>query len=646
MPANVLPLWPPPRRIVRAAGAFALGERLPWRCAAEAPVTLDAALARIAAALRRHGVALVRADGGEAELTLRVAGAGVGLPAQGYRLAVTTRGIELAGADERGLFYGACTLAQWIALAHDAESVPARELPGVEIEDWPDLLRRGAMLDVSRDKVPTMATLHALVDRLASWKLNELQLYTEHTFAYRGHEMVWKDASPLTADEVRELDDHCAAVGIELVPNQNSFGHFHRWLAHEPYRHLAEVPEGVEHPFGDRREPFSLCPTDPGSLALLADLYDQLLPNFRSRELNVGLDETFDLGKGRSAAAVAERGKVRVYLEFLQQVHALVAERGHRMQFWGDIIIEQPELIPELPKDAIALEWGYEADHPFLEHAQRFAASGLEFVVCPGTSSWNSLAGRADNALRNLALGAVAGRQAGARGFLITDWGDFGHLQPLPVSYLGFLAGAGFAWNVEAAASPLDHPWPELLSRWAFGEAGASAGALAEAALVLGNAYLHTGARQKNGTALFFLLTFAHREDLTHRRYAGMSEETLRATERLIEGAAVKNADGPADTAEGALLRTELTWVAGLLRLACRLGRARLAAGPASPVPELPAEVRAALAAELAPLIEEHGTVWLARNRPGGRTDSVTRLRRLAGLLTGGNEGETGSNGP
>ena len=222
---------------------------------------------------------------------------------------------------------------------------------------------------------------------------------------------MWRDASPLTAEEVRALDAHCAARGIELVPNQNSFGHMHRWLVHEPYRQLAEVPEGFEHPFGDRREPFSLCPIDPGSLALLADLYDQLLPNFQQPQLNVGLDETFDLGQGRSAAAVAERGSERVYLDFLLQVHALVAARGHRMQFWGDIIIEQPELIPELPADAIALEWGYEADHPFAEHARRFAASGLEFYVCPGTSSWNSLAGRADNALRNLALAAVAGRE-------------------------------------------------------------------------------------------------------------------------------------------------------------------------------------------------------------------------------------------
>ena len=638
MPTTVPPLWPPPRHLTRTGGVLRLPDTLRWQADVGGP-TLDAALTRIAAALVDRGVELLAGDGDGALRWRR----GSDLPPQGYRLDVHARGIDVVAADDAGVFYGACTLAQWLALDHaeSADQGGGRELPLVRIEDWPDLRRRGAMLDVSRDKVPTMATLHALVDRLASWKLNELQLYTEHTFAYRGHEVVWRDASPLTAEEVRELDDHCAAVGIALVPNQNSFGHLHRWLVHEPYRRLAEVPEGIEHAFGERREPFSLCPTDPGSLALLADLYDQLLPNFRSRELNVGLDETFDLGKGRSAGAVAERGRVRVYLEFLQQVHALVAARGHRMQFWGDIILEQPELIAELPADAIALEWGYEADHPFLEHTQQFAGSGLEFLVCPGTSSWCSLAGRADNALRNLALAAVAGREAGAAGCLITDWGDFGHLQPLPVSYLGLLAGAGFAWNVDAAATPLGHPWRDLLGRWAFDDPG---GGAAEAALTLGDAYLRTGATQKNGTALFYLLAFPQ-QDLTQRRYAGLSTDGLTATEEWVAGAAAALARAAGPEPEAALVRRELGWVAGLLRLACRLGRARLGAGRTATVPELPAAARAELAAELAPLVDEHADVWLARNRPGGRADSVARLERLAAQLAGeGSAAAAGSN--
>ena len=103
---------------------------------------------------------------------------------------------------------------------------------------------RSYMLDISRDKVPTMGTLKQLVEILEKFNYNQLQLYTEHTFAYSKHEAVWKDASPMTPSEVRELDLFCAMHGIDLVPNQNSFGHLERWLVRPEYNHLAELPHG------------------------------------------------------------------------------------------------------------------------------------------------------------------------------------------------------------------------------------------------------------------------------------------------------------------------------------------------------------------------------------------------------------------
>ncbi|MDH3745261.1 MAG: family 20 glycosylhydrolase, partial [Acidobacteriota bacterium] len=378
------------------------------------------------------------------------------VPSQGYQLSIDAGGVKLFATDGAGLFYGVITLQQWLRLhrSHDPQT-PTR-LPGVHIQDRHDFANRGVLLDISRNRVPTMETLFKLVELLASWKINQLQLYTEHTFAYEGHETVWRDASPMTAEEVRSLDAFCRQRFIDLVPNQNSLGHFHRWLVHEPYRALAECPDGVDHPFSDRREPFSLCPTDSKSLELLSDLYGQLLPNFSSRLFNVGLDETFDIGKGRSAATVSRRGRAGVYVEFLRAVHAMVGKSGKRVQFWADIALEMTELVKRIPRDAIALDWGYEAHHPFATETATLADSGLDFYVCPGTSSWNSLAGRGRNAVLNLASAVLAGMETGAIGFLIADWGDNGHLQTLPASYPGFLAGAAFAWNSVEARQPFD----------------------------------------------------------------------------------------------------------------------------------------------------------------------------------------------
>src|SRR6185295_14483144 len=133
--------------------------------------------------------------------------------------------------------------------------------------------------------------------------------------------------------------------------------------------------------------------------------------------------------------------------------HKLVQKHGRRMQFWGDIILQHPELIGELPKVLIALEWGYEASHPFAADTEKFARAGVPFYVCPGTSSWNAIAGRTENALGNLAAAAEHGLANGAIGYLNTDWGDSGHWQPLPVSYLGFAYGAAMSWCAESARS-------------------------------------------------------------------------------------------------------------------------------------------------------------------------------------------------
>lgn len=551
------------------------------------------------------------------------------LGAEGYDLHLGDLSWTLAGGSAAGLFYGLHTLCQWLQL--HAVRDPGAAIRGLSVTDRPAFGHRGVMLDVSRNRVPRLDMLLSLVDQLASWKVNQLQLYIEHTFAYAGHERVWQDWSPLDGDEIRQLDAYCAERFIELVPNQNSFGHWHRWLIHLPYRQLAECPQGIEHPFSPEPEPFGLCATDPGSLELLAELYDQLLPNFSSKLFNVGLDETLDLGRGRSAAACEERGKSRVYLEFLRQVHSLAAERGRRIMFWGDIVLEHPELIDEIPADAIALQWGYEAGHPFAENAAKLAAAGLEHYVCPGTSSWTSLASRGTNALSNLAAAALQGHGQGASGYLVTDWGDHGHLQPPAVSWLGFAAGADLGWNIQGAAKVLEAPWAERLDLLVYGD---RAGILGPVQTALADLYLELGARPINGSPLFHLLT-SPQDDLEHPRYRGLTAADLERVERLAGELIETLATAEPERAEGQLASVELAWVATAQRLAARIGQARFAAGPTAPLDRVAQPRGEQLAQEVAELTERFRSLWLQRSRPGGLEPSTERLRATERILRG-----------
>ena len=538
-----------------------------------------------------------------------------GIPAEGYRLTVTSERVVIEARDPAGAFYARATLSQLLRL-HAA----AGEVPALTIEDAPDFPERGVMLDVSRDKVPTMETLYRVVDELASLKINRLQLYVEHTFAYRSHPLVWADASPLTGAEIEALDAYCRLRFIELIPNQNSFGHMERWLKHPEYAHLAELatPEG---------DYMSLCPIDARAVDFLAGLYDDLLPHFTSRTFNVGCDETVDLGKGRSREAVERLGRGRVYLDFVKKIHGLVTARGRRMQFWGDIVFEHPELIPELPAGVLALERGYEADHPFDVQGAKFAEAGIAYQVCPGTSAWLSLAGRTTNTVSNLEAAARSGLAHGASGMLITDWGDFGHWQPLPVSYLGLAYGAAVAWCHDANRG-LDVA--RSLDAHVFRDRAAALGGIARG---LGDVYRETGVLVKNASVLALLLLFPERP-LGEGRLAGLTVEGLERAEARTAELVMGLEDARCDRDDAPLLTAEFALAADLMRHACKLGVARIGA-PGGAVAAIPGHERSALADDMRRITTEYQRVWRLRNREGGLRDSVGRLERLLRLYVG-----------
>ncbi len=567
----------------------------------------------------RWELTTARLDGKHIGATVSIDPAQVPQP-EGYTLLIDDSGVHIVGHDAAGAYYGAMTLRQITR-----QTTPGN-LQKMRINDWPDFAHRGVMLDVSRDKVPTIETLHELIEMLAEWKTNELQLYTEHTFAYRNHRIVWEKASPFAGEEILDLDAYCRDRHVDLVPNQNSFGHMTRWLKHAPYNHLAEAPDGYEYPWGGfTPDPMSLNPTDPRSVELMAELFDELLPHFVSGQFNVGCDETWDVGQPgtRSEAAVKEKGGGRVYLDYLLKIYELVKQHGRTMQFWGDIIIKYPELIPELPGDCIALEWGYEADHPFDEHCAAFAKSGIPFYVCPGTSSWNTIAGRTDNALGNIWSAAENGLKHGAIGLLNTDWGDHGHWQPLPVAYLGYAYGAAVSWATEKNR---DINLPRALDIHAFHD---NAGIMGRLAYDLGNVYQTTGVLLHNTSALHWLL-FNADEPLSDR-WGAQHVKALQAAADEINKIMLALDTAQMTCPDCDSLMDEFDLAAGLLSHACKLGIARLQAADHA-TENIPADVRRSLGDELEALITEHRRLWLIRNRTGGLVDSAARLEKLLDL--------------
>ena len=455
MPAarSLPPLLPAPRSVRRRAGSFVMRDGTPIVLAPDADfVDFETARALSDEARRTADVALPieshragEAPGPHVVLrrtdTLRTPGE------EAYRLSVTPHRIEILARSSAGLRWGVETLRQLV-------DVRGR-VPACTVDDAPSLSLRGIMLDVSRGKVPRPDTLREIIDLCARTKLNVLMLYTEHTFRFRRHPKIGAQDSPLDAETMRELDAYAAARCVDLIPCLQSLGHMSHVLEHDEYKHLDETDEG-----------WTLSPAEPGTYELLRDLYDEYLPNFRSSWLNANCDEPWDLCRGKSKAREEQLGPGGVYLEHVGRLQELAAANGKRTMIWGDVVHAHPERIPQIDRDLVLLDWWYEAEFDF-DRVKVFLENDIEFLVCPGTSSWNCLFPRVETSNLNIERSAAAARRHGAKGLINTDWGDYGHYNLQGNSWFAYAYGAEQAWSGRAN----DKDFDRAFSRLVFGDA-------------------------------------------------------------------------------------------------------------------------------------------------------------------------------
>lgn len=405
---------------------------------------------------------------------------------------------------------------------------------------------RGLMFDVSRNRIYSPGTLKWMAGLLAALGYNRLELYFENVFAYPGHEAVWRGIDPYTPEALLDLGDYCAARGVRLVPNQNTLGHFERWFRLPAYRRFAELPQGgALTPWGSvQKIPTGLCPTDPEAVAFVEGLLEALLPCFPHADVaNLGGDEVFDLGQGRSAG----RDKARLYVDHLSRMADVARRHGKRPEFWADMLLRHPEALPlaaERLPDADWIVWGYEAGDDLPGGVATLKAAGLRTLVAPGTSSWRSFCGRTANMRENLRRAA----SAGAAGLLLVDWGDAGHWQPLAVSLPAIALAAGRTMD------DLDRL--------------AGVPGLGAFLLRLGDTYRIAKAEAGNSTLLF------RAYNLPRAKAPAFDREALRAALAELDALAAAGA-----ALGGSLLAREARHALGLQRLAVRraLGESGLA---------------------------------------------------------------------
>jgi len=381
-----------------------------------------------------HGVVIGYADNEVVarQISKRGLDAGTLSKPESYLLRVDENGALITSRTPAGLFYGVQTLRQ---LIRPAGKRGHATIPYVKIADWPALRYRGLSIDVSRGPILNEEQMRTAIRTLAEYKLNMASFYMEHVFPFTHSPGVAPEGAELSPDLIKRLVEYARDFHIEIVPQQQTFGHLHHMLKFELYSPMAELPYG-----------HVLAAEDQNAFTWVEQAAKQLAEAFPSTFIHIGSDETWELGQGRSKEYAARAGIGEGYMERIRRVIEMLKPLKRRPMFWGDIALNHPELIQKLPKELVAMTWGYSPREDFSNQILPFRNAGMDFFVCPGVNNWNRMFPNFDDAVGNINNFVRDGKKHGAMGMLNTDWRDDGEAL-FNMAWYPIVFSAAAAWQ-------------------------------------------------------------------------------------------------------------------------------------------------------------------------------------------------------
>ena len=159
------------------------------------------------------------------------------------------------------------------------------------------------------------------------------------------------DVDALSPEEAAELAAMFSRHHLQVIPLVQTLGHAEYVLGKPAYAHLREDPE-----VASQYDPVSL-----EARQFILQLIDDVIAAFGpTAHVHLGGDEAYHLGQSpKHAARLKARGVGGIYLDHMQPLFEHVLQQRLRPVIWADMILSDPEIIAQVPREVILADWDY-----------------------------------------------------------------------------------------------------------------------------------------------------------------------------------------------------------------------------------------------------------------------------------------------
>lgn len=301
----------------------------------------------------------------------------------------------------------------------------------------------GVMIDASRNAVYRVSEVKKILGYMALMGHNRCMLYTEDTYEIDGYPYFGYMRGRYSKEELREIDDYGYSLGIEVVPCIQTLAHLKQTLRW-PYGEGMKDTQDV------------LLVGEEKTYKFIEAMISSLRECFRSKNIHIGMDEAFDLGRGHYLTKHGHVPHQKLMVEHLNKVNEIAKKYDFKPMIWDDMflrcgapdggyydldIVITPEIANNIPEEVSLVYWDYyncdeEKYKKLLDIRDNF---NNNIIFAGGCWRWS---GFAPNYSKTFETTNAALNQCKAKGIkevFATAWGDDGAETPIYSIIVGLI---------------------------------------------------------------------------------------------------------------------------------------------------------------------------------------------------------------